>query len=131
MILSGEARNALVLIRLSPNQSGPLVSIVGHDHLPRPDILIRDAVEVLLAGPQVVQLPSRPERLHWIPPLLLVSLGEIMFYQKSLLMLRVAAAAAKINAQIQAKKGIQHVDVPPIRAVLHPLAHLKYLSARG
>jgi hypothetical protein len=25
-----------------------------------------------------------------------------------------AAAAAKINAQIQAKKGIQHVDVPPI-----------------
>lgn len=28
-----------------------------------------------------------------------------------------AAAAARINAQIQAKKGIQHVDVPPIRAV--------------
>lgn len=31
--------------------------------------------------------------------------------------LGVAAAAAKINAQIQAKKGIQHVDVPPIRSV--------------
>ena len=28
-----------------------------------------------------------------------------------------AAAAAKINAQIHAKKGIQHVDVPPIRSV--------------
>jgi homoaconitase len=28
-----------------------------------------------------------------------------------------AAAAARINAQIQAKKGIQHVEVPPIRAV--------------
>ncbi|KAH7085097.1 hypothetical protein BKA63DRAFT_10727 [Paraphoma chrysanthemicola] len=28
-----------------------------------------------------------------------------------------AAAAARINAQIAAKKGIQHVDVPPIRAV--------------
>ncbi|KAF2117717.1 hypothetical protein BDV96DRAFT_597604 [Lophiotrema nucula] len=27
-----------------------------------------------------------------------------------------AAAAAKINAQIQARKGIQHVDVPPIRS---------------
>ncbi|CAG7991322.1 unnamed protein product [Penicillium salamii] len=27
-----------------------------------------------------------------------------------------AAAAAKINAQLQAKKGIQHVDVPPIRS---------------
>ncbi|KAF1960181.1 hypothetical protein CC80DRAFT_287458 [Byssothecium circinans] len=31
-----------------------------------------------------------------------------------------AAAAAKINAQIQAKKGIQHVEVPPIRPVLSP-----------
>ena len=32
-----------------------------------------------------------------------------------------AAAAAKINAQIQARKGIQHVDVPPIRSVhQHP-----------
>ena len=31
-----------------------------------------------------------------------------------------AAAAAKINAQIQAKKGIQHVDVPPIRSVQIP-----------
>jgi len=28
-----------------------------------------------------------------------------------------AAAAARINAQIQAKKGVQHADVPPIRAV--------------
>lgn len=28
-----------------------------------------------------------------------------------------AAAAARINAQIQARKGVQHVDVPPIRAV--------------
>jgi hypothetical protein len=31
-----------------------------------------------------------------------------------------AAAAARINAQIQAKKGIQHVDVPPIRSVCPP-----------
>ena len=28
-----------------------------------------------------------------------------------------AAAAARINAQIQAKKGAQHVEVPPIRSV--------------
>lgn len=28
-----------------------------------------------------------------------------------------AAAAARINAQLNAKKGIQHVDVPPIRQV--------------
>ncbi|KAE9377754.1 hypothetical protein N431DRAFT_434901 [Stipitochalara longipes BDJ] len=33
-----------------------------------------------------------------------------------------AAAAARINAQIQAKKGIQHVDVPPIRSTLSPSA---------
>ncbi|KAK8212778.1 hypothetical protein M8818_002943 [Zalaria obscura] len=31
-----------------------------------------------------------------------------------------AAAAAKINAAIQAKKGIQHVDVPPIRSTQSP-----------
>ncbi|KAH1611181.1 hypothetical protein KXW39_005199 [Aspergillus fumigatus] len=31
-----------------------------------------------------------------------------------------AAAAAKINAQLQAKKGIQHVDVPPIRSTASP-----------
>ncbi|KAH7380011.1 hypothetical protein BKA66DRAFT_465525 [Pyrenochaeta sp. MPI-SDFR-AT-0127] len=31
-----------------------------------------------------------------------------------------AAAAARINAQIQAKKGIQHVDVPPIRSAPTP-----------
>ena len=28
-----------------------------------------------------------------------------------------AAAAARINASINAKKGVQHVDVPPVRAV--------------
>ncbi|RDL37771.1 Uncharacterized protein BP5553_05204 [Venustampulla echinocandica] len=33
-----------------------------------------------------------------------------------------AAAAARINAQIQAKRGIQHVDVPPIRSTLSPSA---------
>ncbi|KAK3075168.1 hypothetical protein LTR53_001779 [Teratosphaeriaceae sp. CCFEE 6253] len=33
-----------------------------------------------------------------------------------------AAAAAKINAQIHAKKGIQHVEVPPIRAPASPTA---------
>ncbi|MCJ1449633.1 MAG: hypothetical protein MMC23_010155 [Stictis urceolatum] len=32
-----------------------------------------------------------------------------------------AAAAARINAQIQAKKGIQHVDVPPIKPAPSPV----------
>ncbi|PGH03787.1 hypothetical protein AJ79_07263 [Helicocarpus griseus UAMH5409] len=31
-----------------------------------------------------------------------------------------AAAAAKINAELQAKKGIQHVDVPPVRSTASP-----------
>ncbi|KAI1825408.1 hypothetical protein F4861DRAFT_538092 [Xylaria intraflava] len=31
-----------------------------------------------------------------------------------------AAAAAKINAQLQARKGIQHVDVPPIKSTSSP-----------
>lgn len=35
-----------------------------------------------------------------------------------------AAAAAKINASIHAKKGVQHVDVPPIRTVWLPSATL-------
>lgn len=38
-----------------------------------------------------------------------------------------AAAAARINAQIQAKKGIQHVDVPPIRSVRPPTS-IPYVS---
>ncbi|KAF4979530.1 hypothetical protein FZEAL_4298 [Fusarium zealandicum] len=33
-----------------------------------------------------------------------------------------AAAAARINAQLQARKGIQHVDVPPIRSAESPPA---------
>ena len=33
------------------------------------------------------------------------------------LTLLIAAAAAKINAELQARKGIQHADVPPIRSV--------------
>ncbi|KAI9680587.1 MAG: hypothetical protein M1817_004027 [Caeruleum heppii] len=33
-----------------------------------------------------------------------------------------AAAAAKINAQIQAKRGVQHVEVPPIRSAASPTA---------
>lgn len=31
-----------------------------------------------------------------------------------------AAAAAKINAQIEARRGIQHVDVPPIQSATTP-----------
>ncbi|KAJ5542185.1 K Homology domain type 1 [Penicillium sp. DV-2018c] len=42
-----------------------------------------------------------------------------------------AAAAAKINAQLQAKKGIQHVDVPPIRSGDNATAKSASPSAEG
>lgn len=44
-------------------------------------------------------------------------LGSESGDKKSAAAAAAAAAAAKINASINAKKGIQHVDVPPIRAV--------------
>ena len=38
----------------------------------------------------------------------------------------IAAAAAKINAQLQARKGVQHVDVPPVEApsTAKPVEHI-------
>ncbi|KAK1908352.1 hypothetical protein P3342_009200 [Pyrenophora teres f. teres] len=42
-----------------------------------------------------------------------------------------AAAAARINAQIQAKKGIQHVEVPPIRSAPTPPAAVKSPSSNS
>ncbi|KAJ5373361.1 K Homology domain type 1 [Penicillium concentricum] len=42
-----------------------------------------------------------------------------------------AAAAAKINAQLQAKKGIQHVDVPPIRSADNATENSQSPSAEG
>ncbi|KAJ5811117.1 K Homology domain type 1 [Penicillium robsamsonii] len=42
-----------------------------------------------------------------------------------------AAAAAKINAQLQAKKGIQHVDVPPIRSADNATENSQSPSTEG
>ncbi|EKV19700.1 hypothetical protein PDIG_01470 [Penicillium digitatum PHI26] len=42
-----------------------------------------------------------------------------------------AAAAAKINAQLQAKKGIQHVDVPPIRSADNATENSQSPAAEG
>ncbi|KAI4125683.1 MAG: hypothetical protein LQ341_006951, partial [Variospora aurantia] len=42
-----------------------------------------------------------------------------------------AAAAARINASIQAKKGVQHVDVPPIRSTASPAAAAGSPPAKG
>ncbi|KOS44644.1 hypothetical protein ACN38_g4434 [Penicillium nordicum] len=42
-----------------------------------------------------------------------------------------AAAAAKINAQLQAKKGIQHVDVPPVRSAENTTENSQSPAAEG
>ncbi|OAX77921.1 hypothetical protein ACJ72_07774 [Emergomyces africanus] len=42
-----------------------------------------------------------------------------------------AAAAAKINAELQAKKGYQHMNVPPIRSTASPAAKSASPGAEG
>ncbi|KIX10090.1 uncharacterized protein Z518_01171 [Rhinocladiella mackenziei CBS 650.93] len=42
-----------------------------------------------------------------------------------------AAAAAKINAELQARKGIQHVDVPPVRSTSTPTPAPKPTTPSG
>lgn len=71
----------------------------------------------------IVQLRILRRRLRLIQQLQQVCLAESYYSQKKRLTFSTAAAAAKINAQIQAKKGIQHVDVPPIRSTLSPGEH--------
>jgi hypothetical protein len=48
-----------------------------------------------------------------------------------MLTVNTAAAAAKINAQLQARKGIQHVDVPPIRSTSTPSTGAGDTSAKN
>ena len=48
---------------------------------------------------------------------LVSSTTRVKVESKVFRLIYIAAAAARINASIQAKKGVQHVDVPPIRAV--------------
>jgi hypothetical protein len=54
--------------------------------------------------------------------------GDLLYSSSCLPALTVekAAAAARINAELQARKGIQHADVPPIRSVrssIHSASH--------
>jgi hypothetical protein len=46
----------------------------------------------------------------------LVDFAPTRNFKQRPLTLVIAAAAARINASLQARKGIQHVDVPPIRS---------------
>lgn len=72
------------------------------------------AVALLLG---TAQRPAQRRVRRWIQPLLLVGLEMWVFRVRRVTDCITAAAAAKINATIQAKRGIQHVDVPPIRGV--------------
>lgn len=44
----------------------------------------------------------------------------IVYLNRDITNYHIAAVAARIQAQMQAKKGIQHVDVPPIRSAGSP-----------
>lgn len=61
-------------------------------------------------------MPLPPQVRALIPPLLLVLPCRSTDWPAS----SPAAAAARINAQLQARKGIQHVDVPPIKSATPP-----------
>ena len=114
-----EQQSARGLTRQSLSQNAPRVSIVGPAHLPPQDTPTRDGAGALLVELQAVLLLSRPRKPQQIPRLLLVSETSRRGC-RTLANGQTAAAAARINAQIQAKKGIQHVDVPPILAVSIP-----------
>jgi hypothetical protein len=90
----------------------------ARDHL-QPPSRNPDVAEALFQEALIVQL-QRPRNLDLIRPLLQVGLSKDFFKVEHKADISIAAAAAKINAQIQAKKGIQHVDVPPIRSTLSP-----------
>ena len=113
MTRSAEPRNDLASTRPSPNQRGhrDLIDVLDRRHLH--DALIPAETEVRWAR---TGLPTQRS------PSSMLQLQLVCLYELQRLLTTatntpcVAAAAAKINAQLQARKGIQHVDVPPIQS---------------
>ena len=69
---------------------------------------------------------ERQDRIDQMPPLQLVRRLPRLLHPT---LTMPAAAAAKINADLQARKGIQHVDVPSIRSV--SLGNYPYEACEG
>jgi hypothetical protein len=88
--------------------------IVALDHLP-PETRLQNEVEAHLAKNLLALLPGRQRLLLPIQLPLLVSVLTFINKRSCTDISVLAAAAARINAQIQSKRGVQHVDVPPIR----------------
>jgi hypothetical protein len=121
MTRSDAPRSARALIRLSPTQRGRQDSTGARGH-PQRGSRSQDEAGVLLEELQVV-LAQRLRRLAvLILRLQQVRIDTTPHNCRDEANKLAAAAAAKINAQIQAKKGIQHVDVPPIMSSLSPSA---------
>jgi len=114
-----EQQSAPASIRKNQSQNVPQDSTDAQDPRPQQDRPSRDVAEVLWTDIPIVQRPTQagsPLLIRQLQQVGCVPISEIVDFTKGF----TAAAAAKINAQIQAKKGIQHVDVPPIRSVRLP-----------
>lgn len=102
--------------RPSQNLESPLVSIDARDLHP-PGTPNPGAVAAHLESPvTLLQLERKAVQL------LILLLQQVRCEKKGLPIWNpadclTAAAAAKINADLQARKAIQHVDVPPIQSV--------------
>lgn len=109
--LSDTLQSARVSTELSLSQRGR-PDLTGARALPQRGGQSQDGAGVRWEGVQAALAQSLRILVVWILLRLQVRKPNIQFGRKTNKL--TAAAAAKINAQIQAKKGIQHVDVPPI-----------------
>lgn len=122
MILNVAQQSVRASIKRSRSRREPQGSIDVRDHHLRERQMQDEAglplaVVLLVARPQNLQRREgqiqQQQQVH-------AHLGTVL-HEYLLIEYPIAAAAAKINAQIQAKKGIQHADVPPIRAAESPV----------
>jgi len=119
MILRGAPRSVRASIRrnLSQRELRDLIDVHAHHQRrsKRGDAAEAPSHELRTALYQRV----RREIQRMLPPLQ-VDLRSKSYPARKYADSFLAAAAAKINASIQAKKGIQHVDVPPIQSTFSP-----------
>ena len=102
--------------KLSPSRARPRASTDARGLLPRGTPSLEEVALRLEEIARVLLLP-RSAALLWIllPPQVISS--HPMYMVCAVIDCSEAAAAAKINADLQARKGIQSVDVPPVRSV--------------
>lgn len=120
MILRDGLQSARASTRRNLSQSGSRDSIGVRVH-PQLSSMRDDAAEVRFHELLRAQSQRRRREIRLrLPPQQVKFPLEKIPELRTRLTFSLAAAAAKINASIQAKKGIQHVDVPPIQSTLSP-----------